>query len=165
MRRNIKNTLAGFSSAEILAREATCNDENDPSTEMKAELARLTHDYIKMLEIMKVIRKRLNDLNHPRHVHKAVKLLDYLCRHGGKGVIEITNDWHYKISSLVEYKFDIGSNYFKQRISVAAQELLQKLQVWRGRNILPHAQLLVESEGESQSSCKSVGVKVIEPPT
>ncbi|KAK2702389.1 hypothetical protein QYM36_019000 [Artemia franciscana] len=161
IRRKIKNKLAGYCSAEILARKATCNDENNPSTELKAELARLTRDHVKMLKIMKVVKKRLDDLKRPQHVHKAIKLVDYLCRYGGKGVIEVTNDWHCIISCLADYKFDMESNYFKQRISNAAQELLQKLQVWRGRNILTYAQLLIESEGESQSSCKSFGVKSV----
>ncbi|KAK2707813.1 hypothetical protein QYM36_015484 [Artemia franciscana] len=127
IKRSMKNTFQGYSSVEILTREATCNDKSYPTLEVMDEVARLTHDSVKLHQIMEVIHKRIFEYRdyvyYWRHVHKAITLLDYLFTYGSEKVLELSNEWYDKIACLV--------HFCEHGVCDSSQELLTKLDEWR----------------------------------
>ncbi|KAK2707784.1 epsin-2-like [Artemia franciscana] len=130
----MKNILAGYSYVEILAREATCSDMNDPAPEMMTELARLTLDNFKMLQVMNVIKTRLGDLGNSRHIYKAAKLLDYLFKFNGDKLVEYSSEWWYdKAVSLLSHKDD--------NIRYVIRDLVVKVTEWKRMSYWKNKQL------------------------
>ena len=79
----MKNTFQGYSSVEILTREAACNDKSYPTLEVMDEVARLTHDSVALHQIMDVLHKRIFYI-YRRHVRKTISLLVFyvfFCSH------------------------------------------------------------------------------------
>ena len=98
VKRRLKKSFLGYSSVEILTREATCNNKSDPTFEVMDEVARLTHDSVALHEIIDILHKRIFDI-YRRHVQKPISLLDFLFTYGSKEVFELSNESYDKRAS------------------------------------------------------------------
>lgn len=128
--RSIKNVANGYSSVQILVRNATSNDASGPTTYDMEEIASYTYrsqtDY---LEIMDMLDRRLNDKGKNwRHVAKSLTVLDYLVRYGSDKCVLWSKDNLYIIKTLREFvHFDEQSNDQGAIIRVKAKELVSLL--------------------------------------
>ncbi|ODV93620.1 hypothetical protein PACTADRAFT_29461, partial [Pachysolen tannophilus NRRL Y-2460] len=59
--RQVKNIANGYSSAQVMVRNATSNEPYGPSTVEMENVAERTFDSSEFLEIMDMVDKRLND--------------------------------------------------------------------------------------------------------
>lgn len=129
--RSIKNVANGYSSGQILVRNATSNDPSGPTTYDMEEIASYTYQsQTDFLEIMDMIDRRLNDKGKNwRHVAKSLTVLDYLVRYGSEKCVLWAKDNLYIIKTLREFiHFDESNNDQGAIIRVKAKELVALLQ-------------------------------------
>lgn len=128
--RSIKNVANGYSSAQVLVRNATSNDPSGPTTYDMEEIAAATYEgQTEFLEIMDMLDRRLNDKGKNwRHVAKSLTVLDYLVRFGLEKCVLWSKDNLYIIKTLREFvHFDDGGNDQGAIIRVKAKELVALL--------------------------------------
>ncbi|QPG73132.1 hypothetical protein FOA43_000437 [Brettanomyces nanus] len=105
MLRSIKNVTNGYSSAQVMVRNATSNDASGPTVTQMADVANHTYDRGEFLEIMDIIDRRLNDKGKNwRHVAKSLTLLGYLVRYGSEDVVIWAKDNVYVVKTLREFQ-------------------------------------------------------------
>lgn len=129
--RSLKNVANGYSSTQILVRNATSNDPSGPTTYDMEEIAAATHNtQTEFLEIMDMLDRRLNDKGKNwRHVAKSLTVLDYLVRYGLDKCVMWSKDNLYIVKTLREFvHFDDNSNDQGALIRVKAKELVSLLQ-------------------------------------
>ena len=128
--RSIKNVTNGYSSAQILVRECTSNDQSSPTITQMSAVADLTYKNGTFQDVMDIIDRRLNDKGKNwRHVAKALTLLDYLVRYGSDDVVIWAKDNLYIIKTLREFNVkDFSGNDQGSIIRVKAKELTGLLQ-------------------------------------
>lgn len=128
--RSIKNVTNGYSSAQVLVRECTSNDQASPTVSKMSEIADLTYKNGSFQDVMDIIDRRLNDKGRNwRHVAKALTLLDYLVRYGSDDVVIWAKDNLYIIKTLREFNTtDSAGNEQGSIIRVKAKELTSLLQ-------------------------------------
>lgn len=128
--RSIKNVTNGYSSAQILVRECTSNDQSSPTITQMSEVADLTYKNGAFQDVMDILDRRLNDKGKNwRHVAKALTLLDYLVRYGSDDVVIWAKDNLYIIKTLREFNVkDYAGNDQGSIIRVKAKELTSLLQ-------------------------------------
>ncbi|GMG20614.1 unnamed protein product [Ambrosiozyma monospora] len=127
--RSIKNVANGYSSVQIMVRDATCNDPTGPSTAQMADVANHTYDNGEFLEVMDIIDRRLNDKGKNwRHVAKSLTLLDYLVRYGSDEVVLWAKANLYIIKTLREFQAEDSTGRDQGTIiRVKAKELTSLL--------------------------------------
>lgn len=129
--RSLKNVANGYSSTQILVRNATSNDPSGPTTYDMEEIAAATHNsQTDFLEIMDMLDRRLNDKGKNwRHVAKSLTVLDYLVRYGSDKCVLWSKDNLYIVKTLREFvHFDDNSQDQGALIRVKAKELVALLQ-------------------------------------
>lgn len=129
--RSLKNVANGYSSTQILVRNATSNDPSGPTTYDMEEIAAATNtSQTDFLEIMDMLDRRLNDKGKNwRHVAKSLTVLDYLVRYGLDKCVLWSKDNLYIIKTLREFvHFDDSSQDQGALIRVKAKELVALLQ-------------------------------------
>lgn len=103
--RSIKNVTNGYTSAQVMVRNATSNDPSGPTVSQMADIANHTFDRGELLEIMDIVDRRLNDKGKNwRHVAKSLTLLDYLVRYGSEDTVIWAKDNVYVIKTLREFQ-------------------------------------------------------------
>lgn len=128
--RSIKNVTNGYSSGQVLVRNATSNDPSGPTTFDMEEIASRTYQsQTDFLEIMDMLDRRLNDKGKNwRHVAKSLTVLDYLVRYGSEKCVLWSKDNLYIIKTLREFiHFDEADNDQGAVIRVKAKELVSLL--------------------------------------
>lgn len=129
--RSLKNVANGYSSTQILVRNATSNDPSGPTTYDMEEIAAATNNtQTEFLEIMDMLDRRLNDKGKNwRHVAKSLTVLDYLVRYGLEKCVMWSKDNLYIVKTLREFvHFDDSSQDQGALIRVKAKELVSLLQ-------------------------------------
>ena len=124
--RSAKNLVKGYSSTEILVRDATANTTENPSPEMLDEIADRTYGgKAEFFEIMDMLDKRVNDKGkYWKHVAKALTVLDYLVRFGSGRCVKWCKQNLYVIKTLREFRYEDESGIDQgQIIRVKAREL------------------------------------------
>ena len=79
--RELKNRVYNYSEMEQMVREATCNNDRDPQTELMREIAKGTFT-VDFSAIMTIIWKRMKDRSSEHHARKCIILLEFLQREG-----------------------------------------------------------------------------------
>ncbi|CCE91094.1 epsin TDEL_0C02050 [Torulaspora delbrueckii] len=127
--RSAKNVVKGYSSAQVLVRNATANESEGPSVDELDELAEKTYDSVEFFEIMDMIDKRLNDKGkYWRHIAKSLTVLDYLVRFGSENCVLWCRENLYVIKTLMEFRNDDDGGVDQgQIIRVKAKELTNLL--------------------------------------
>lgn len=128
--RSIKNVANGYSSVQVLVRNATSNDPSGPTTYEMEEIASYTNQsHSDFLEIMDMLDRRLNDKGKNwRHVAKSLTVLDYLVRYGSEKCVLWLKDNLYIVKTLREFiHFDEMNNDQGAIIRVKAKELVSLL--------------------------------------
>ncbi|CAK7901442.1 epsin-1 [[Candida] anglica] len=128
--RSIKNVANGYSSVQVLVRNATSNDPSGPTTYDMEEIASLTYQsQTDFLEIMDMLDRRLNDKGKNwRHVAKSLTVLDYLVRFGSEKCVLWAKDNLYIVKTLREFiHFDEADTDQGALIRVKAKELVSLL--------------------------------------
>ncbi|CAH2355511.1 epsin-1 [[Candida] railenensis] len=128
--RSIKNVANGYSSVQVLVRNATSNDSTGPTTYDMEEISALTYSsQTDFLEIMDMLDRRLNDKGKNwRHVAKSLTVLDYLVRFGSEKCVMWARDNLYIVKTLREFiHFDETENDQGALIRVKAKELVSLL--------------------------------------
>lgn len=127
--RSAKNLVKGYSSTEILVRNATANTSVNPDRDMLDEIAEKSYNSEEFFEIMDMVDKRLNDKGkYWRHVAKSLTVLDYLVRFGSENCVRWCKENLYVIKTLREFTHDdeIGEDD-GQIVRVKAKELTSLL--------------------------------------
>lgn len=110
--RSIKNVTSGYSSSQVKVRNATKNDEEQPTRGQMQEIADLTYTDHEMFLIMDMLDKRLNDKGKNwRHVLKSLAVLDYLVRYGSDNVIIWCRENLYIVKTLREFHYRDDSGH------------------------------------------------------
>ncbi|KAM9905117.1 hypothetical protein OXX79_002337 [Metschnikowia pulcherrima] len=128
--RSIKNVANGYSSTQVLVRNATSNDASGPTTYDMEMIAAATYNtQTEFLEIMDMLDRRLNDKGRNwRHVAKSLTVLDYLVRFGAEKCVLWSKDNLYIIKTLREFvHFDEAGADQGALIRVKAKELVALL--------------------------------------
>ncbi|KAM9926556.1 hypothetical protein OXX80_010548, partial [Metschnikowia pulcherrima] len=128
--RSIKNVANGYSSTQVLVRNATSNDASGPTTYDMEMIAAATYNtQTEFLEIMDMLDRRLNDKGRNwRHVAKSLTVLDYLVRFGAEKCVLWSKDNLYIIKTLREFvHFDEAGTDQGALIRVKAKELVALL--------------------------------------
>lgn len=128
--RSIKNVANGYSSVQVLVRNATSNDPTGPTTYDMEEISGSTYQsQTDFLEIMDMLDRRLNDKGKNwRHVAKSLTVLDYLVRFGSEKCVMWAKDNLYIVKTLREFvHFDEYNNDQGAIIRVKAKELVSLL--------------------------------------
>lgn len=128
--RSIKNVANGYSSVQVLVRNATSNDPTGPTTYDMEEISSYTYQsQTDFLEIMDMLDRRLNDKGKNwRHVAKSLTVLDYLVRYGSEKCVMWAKDNLYIVKTLREFvHFDEANNDQGAIIRVKAKELVSLL--------------------------------------
>ncbi|CDK29016.1 unnamed protein product [Kuraishia capsulata CBS 1993] len=104
--RSIKNVTNGYSSVQVLVRNATSNEPSGPSVSEMAEVSSHTFDQGEFLEVMDMVDKRLNDKGKNwRHVAKALTLFEYLVLNGSDRCVHWAKHNLYIVKTLREFTF------------------------------------------------------------
>lgn len=127
--RSAKNLVKGYSSTQVLVRNATSNDNNQVSKDSLIELAEKSYDSADFFEIMDMLDKRLNDKGkYWRHIAKALTVLDYLIRFGSENCVLWCKENLYIIKTLKEFRHDDDEGTDQgQIVRVKAKELTSLL--------------------------------------
>ncbi|CUM66408.1 uncharacterized protein PRCAT00004072001 [Priceomyces carsonii] len=128
--RTIKNVANGYSSVQIMVRNATSNDPAGPTSFDMEEIASYTYQsQTDFLEIMDMLDRRLNDKGKNwRHIAKSLTVLDYLVRYGSEKCVLWCKDNLYIIKTLREFiHIDESNNDQGAIIRVKAKELVALL--------------------------------------
>ncbi|ODV77124.1 ENTH-domain-containing protein [Suhomyces tanzawaensis NRRL Y-17324] len=128
--RSIKNVASGYSSVQVLVRNATSNDPSGPTTYDMEEISSYTYtSQTDFMEIMDMLDRRLNDKGKNwRHVAKSLTVLDYLVRFGSEKCVLWSKDNLYIIKTLREFiHIDEADNDQGAIIRVKAKELVSLL--------------------------------------
>lgn len=127
--RSAKNMMKGYSSTQVLVRDATANDSRTPSIDTLDDLAQRSYDSVDFFEIMDMLDKRLNDKGkYWRHVAKSLTVLDYLVRFGSENCVLWCRENFYVIKTLREFRHENESGFDEgQIIRVKAKELVSLL--------------------------------------
>ena len=130
LRRSIKNLTNGYSSVQVLVRNATSNEPSGPSTYEMEEIGNTTYQsQTEFLEVMDMLDRRLNDKGKNwRHVAKSLTVLDYLVRYGSEKCVLWSKDNLYIIKTLREFiHFDEAGVDQGAIVRVKAKELVSLL--------------------------------------
>lgn len=104
MLRSAKNIVKGYSSTEILVRDATANNSTMPDRFTLEEIADKSYNSTDFFEIMDMLDKRINDKGkYWRHVLKSLLVLDYLVRFGSENCVLWCKENIYIIKTLREF--------------------------------------------------------------
>ncbi|SMN19881.1 similar to Saccharomyces cerevisiae YDL161W ENT1 Epsin-like protein involved in endocytosis and actin patch assembly and functionally redundant with Ent2p [Maudiozyma saulgeensis] len=127
--RSAKNAFKGYSSAQVLVRDATSNDMRSTNIGLMQEIAARTYDSVEFFEIMEMLDKRLNDKGkYWKHVVKSLTVLDYLVRFGSENCVLWCKENLYIIKTLKEFRYDDENNIDQgQIIRVKAKDLADLL--------------------------------------
>lgn len=107
--RGVKGT--GYDDVQNLVREATSNDPTSPPDDVVIEIIKQASiGSNKFASVSEILWKRINDVNYPRHVCKALILLQYLLRKGDNRelFVEHTRAHVSEIENLKTYTSDVA---------------------------------------------------------
>ncbi|ODV59268.1 epsin, partial [Ascoidea rubescens DSM 1968] len=126
--RSVKNKVNGYTSAQVMVRNATTNELNGPSTTEMQDISQRSYGS-EFHELMDMIDRRLNDKGKNwRHVAKALTLLDYLVRYGSENVVLWSRENLYIIKTLREFTYTDDTGYDQGGIiRTKAKELVSLL--------------------------------------
>ncbi|SMN18276.1 similar to Saccharomyces cerevisiae YDL161W ENT1 Epsin-like protein involved in endocytosis and actin patch assembly and functionally redundant with Ent2p [Maudiozyma saulgeensis] len=129
MLRSAKNIMKGYSSAQVLVRNATANSDEQISRDNLDEISQLTYSNAEFFDIMDMLDKRINDKGkYWRHVAKSMTVLDYLVRFGSDNCVLWCKENLYIIKTLREFRYEDETGVDKgQIIRVKAKELTSLL--------------------------------------
>ncbi|XP_069824048.1 ENTH domain-containing protein 1 [Dendropsophus ebraccatus] len=106
LRRRLKNFFQQYSDVTLKVREATSNDPWGPTGSLMMEIAKMSYHADLLVDIMQVLRERLNDSGKNwRHVYKSLVLLDYLIKNGSRQVIIFCHEKAHVISMLKDFTY------------------------------------------------------------
>ena len=115
--RSAKNVVKGYSSTQVLVRDATSNDDRVPHVSLLEDIARLSYNSVDFYEIMDIIDKRLNDKpKYWKHIEKSLSLLDYLVRFGSENCIYWCKDHLLTLKSLKNFRYFDESGFDQGQI-------------------------------------------------
>ncbi|CCD24375.1 epsin NDAI_0D00610 [Naumovozyma dairenensis CBS 421] len=127
--RSAKNMMKGYSTTQVLVRDATSNDSSNPSFEILYEISKRSFDSVDFFEIMDMLDKRLNDKGkYWKHIAKSLTVLDYLVRFGSENCVLWCKQNLYIIKTLKEFKLEDDNVDESSIIRVKAKELTALLQ-------------------------------------
>ncbi|KAG0667965.1 hypothetical protein C6P45_005196 [Maudiozyma exigua] len=123
--RSAKNAFKGYSSAQVLVRDATSNDMRSTNIGLMQEIAARTYDSVEFFEIMEMLDKRLNDKGkYWKHIVKSLTVLDYLVRFGSENCVLWCKENLYIIKTLKEFRYQDENGIDQgQIIRVKAKDL------------------------------------------
>ncbi|KAK5153296.1 hypothetical protein LTR04_006215 [Oleoguttula sp. CCFEE 6159] len=124
--RSVKNVTKGYSSVQVMVRNATSNDPWGPVGSDMNDIAKMTfNNSTDFYEIMDMLDKRLNDKGKNwRHVLKSLKVLDYCLHEGSELVVTWARKNIYIIKTLREFIYvDEDGRDVGQNVRVSAKEL------------------------------------------
>lgn len=100
--RALKNL--SYNPTEVLVRDATANDPDDPLTDLVAELARRTYTHMGLVELMSVLDRRLNDRTRQwRYAYRSLYVVQRLLVAESQPVAEYFHKNVYLIKTLREF--------------------------------------------------------------
>ncbi|KAK5779407.1 epsin PWA37_004282 [Arxiozyma heterogenica] len=115
--RSAKNVVKGYSSTQVLVRDATSNDDRVPHVSLLEDIARLSYSNVDFYEIMDIVDKRLNDKpKYWKHIEKSLSLLDYLVRFGSENCIYWCKDHLLTLKSLKNFRYFDESGFDQGQI-------------------------------------------------
>lgn len=101
IKRSVKNKARSYAPCECDVREATANEEWNPSPALLARIAEATFDPLQVDLTMDILWLRLGDPGHYwRHVHNALLLLEHLLKRGSPTVVRQGRENHAALSQL-----------------------------------------------------------------
>ena len=104
--RSAKNVMRGYSSVQVLVRDATSNDNRPTNIYELEDIASHTYDTVDFYEIMDMLDKRLNDKGkYWKHIVKSLTVLDYLVRFGSENCVMWCKENLYAIKTLREFRY------------------------------------------------------------
>ena len=115
--RSAKNVVKGYSSTQVLVRDATSNDDRVPHVSLLEDIARRSYSNVDFYEIMDILDKRLNDKpKYWKHIEKSLSLLDYLVRFGSENCIYWCKDHLLNLKSLKNFRYFDESGFDQGQI-------------------------------------------------
>ncbi|CCF60755.1 hypothetical protein KAFR_0L01460 [Kazachstania africana CBS 2517] len=128
--RSAKNVMKGYSSTQVLVRDATSNDNRVTNIDTLDDIASRSYDSVDFFEIMDMLDKRLNDKGkYWKHIVKSLTVLDYLVRFGSENCVLWCKENLYVIKTLREFRYEDDTGIDQgQIIRVKAKELTSLLQ-------------------------------------
>ncbi|CAL9737705.1 epsin-2 [Monosporozyma servazzii] len=115
--RSAKNVMKGYSSTQVLVRDATSNDDRVPHVSLLEDIARASYDNVEFYEVMDIIDKRLNDKpKYWKHIEKCLTLLDYLVRFGSENCIYWCKDNMLTLKQLRDFRYFDESGFDQGQI-------------------------------------------------
>ena len=129
MLRSAKNLMKGYSSVQVLVRNATANSDDEISRDELDEICQQTYSNAEFFDVMDMLDKRINDKGkYWRHVAKSLTVLDYLVRFGSENCVLWCKENLYIIKTLKEFRYEDETGVDKgQIIRVKAKELTSLL--------------------------------------
>lgn len=121
--------MKGYSSVQVLVRNATANSDDEISRDELDEICQQTYSNAEFFDVMDMLDKRINDKGkYWRHVAKSLTVLDYLVRFGSENCVLWCKENLYIIKTLKEFRYEDETGVDKgQIIRVKAKELTSLL--------------------------------------
>jgi len=128
--RGLKNQVKGYSEAEVLVRDCTCNDEGPPDPRQLHQLANYTlqsvHTY---KDVWTLLWNRTKHFQYIRHVMRGMQTIEYLLIHGNERIIQDVEDNLTTIKRLTTYKYyKDGNKEVAEDVRLQAAKLISMLQ-------------------------------------
>ncbi|KPI41055.1 ENTH domain-containing protein [Cyphellophora attinorum] len=117
--RKVQNAVMNLTEMEAKVREATNGDPWGASATLMQEIARGTHNYQQLNEIMPIIYKRFTDKTAEewRQIYKALQLLEFLVKNGSERVVDDARS-HLSLLRMLRQFHYIDPNGKDQGINV-----------------------------------------------
>jgi epsin len=117
-----------YADIEIKVRDATSNDPWGTKRSLLQEIAKATQDFDQYSKLFNMLWKRVMDINHVKHVEKALVCVEYLLIHGADRFIKDCKLKSRDIQRLKKYKhYDANSEDDAKEARAAAKRVFELL--------------------------------------
>jgi len=104
--RSTKNWAKGYSEAEVLVRDCTCNEDGPPDPRKLRQLANLTlTDLQSYKSVWTLLWNRTKHFQYIRHVQRGLQTIEYLLLNGHERIVQDVSDNLITIKRLTTYKY------------------------------------------------------------
>jgi len=104
--RSTKNWAKGYSEAEVLVRDCTCNEDGPPDPRKLRQLANLTlNDLQSYKSVWTLLWNRTKHFQYIRHVQRGLQTIEYLLLNGHERIVQDVSDNLITIKRLTTYKY------------------------------------------------------------